>query len=147
MAVLLVVFGLRTMVKRTSKSLIYVLIAVQLLINILISVQPYSLASQGTPAQGQGIDVRQFYTREQFKDMLMQKGGKHLVLVSYTPNRIFYNQWVFNNADIDKESIVWAWAMNKKEDAKLIAYFIDRQVWRITVDTEHYPPPKSYEQR
>jgi len=150
LAVLLVVLGLRTLAsifKPRAMKLVYVLLAVQLLINISISAQPFSLESHGTPAQGQDMDAHKSYTREQFKNVLMQKGGKHLVLVSYAPNRIFYNEWVFNIADIDKGPIVWARSMNEKEDGKLLAYFKDRQVWRITVNRENFPPPRSYDQR
>jgi len=150
LAVLLVVLGLRSLASlfgQRAMKLVYVLIAIQLLINMLsISVKPSNWVSQSTLAQGQGTGIDHSYTREQFKNVLMQKGGKHLVLVSYAPNQVFHNEWVFNNADIDKGPVVWARSMNEEDDAKLIAYFKDRLVWRITVNREHRPH-KLYDQR
>jgi hypothetical protein len=159
LAVLLVVFGLRSMVivitskakissilfKRTSKGLIYVLLAIQLLINMSEPL-PQLPVSYGSPDPSQGPGNYHSYTREQFKNMLVQMGGKHLVIVKNDPNLIFNNEWVFNNADIDNEPIVWARSMKEKDDAKLVAYFKGRQVWQITLGKELYLL-KRYDQR
>ena len=148
LVVLLAVLGLRTLVglfKQTGLKMVYVLIAVQLLINMLVDVRvPGNLLSYGVPLQGQGIALKS-YTREQFINVLMQKGGQHLVLVNDEPNHIFHNEWVYNGADIDKEQIVWARSMDEKDNAKLLAYFKDRQAWRITVNREEYQYKKYYQ--
>jgi hypothetical protein len=149
LVVLMVVLGLRVFAiffKERAKVLIYVLLVVQLLINILADTRLIFWESYGAASQGQGIDAVKSYTREQFKNMLMRKGGKHLVLVNDSLKKFFFNEWVYNGADIDKQQIVWARAMNKEEDAKLIAYFKDRQVWRIIVYKEYYSV-KKYDQR
>ena len=148
LAVLLVVMGLRTLAgffKRSAMSLIFVVIIIQLLINILVDVRPVMLVSYGHLEQGQGVDNFRFYTRDQLIKELTQKGGKHLVLVDNPPHRFYHNDWVYNGADIDKEPIVWARSMDDKKNAELLAYYKDRQVWRITVEGESYPFKKYYQ--
>jgi hypothetical protein len=151
LAVLLVVLGLMSMAVLLGQKgirIVYLLLAAQLLLNVMsLAIPRFSMESHGSPAQGQGLDPLKSYTREEVKNLLMQKGGKHLVLISYTPNRVFYNEWVFNGADIDRQLIVWARSMDKESDDQLIEYFADRRIWRITVNDEHFPPPRSYDQR
>ena len=60
--------------------------------------------------------------------------GQQLALVRYRPN---HNQvdheWVYNDADIDNSSVVWARDMGPQND-ELINYFKDRHVWLIEAD-------------
>jgi hypothetical protein len=73
--------------------------------------------------------------------------GKHLVFVHYDPLHNPNFEWVFNGADIDGSKIVWAREVNPEQDAKLRAYFHDRQIWLIEPDVNAakllpYTPPK-----
>jgi len=63
--------------------------------------------------------------------------GKHLVLVRYAENHNLDREWVFNDADIDGSKIVWAREMSAEQNARLLAYYADRQVW--IVEPEHTP--------
>jgi hypothetical protein len=74
--------------------------------------------------------------------------GKHLVFVRYDPLHNLNFEWVFNGADIDGAKVVWAREVNPEQDAKLRAYFHDRQIWVIEPDVNAakllpYTPPKS----
>jgi len=77
--------------------------------------------------------------------------GKLVVLVRYSPQHVFQNEWVWNGADIDGSRIVWARDLGETENGKLIAYYPDRAFWVLRPDDrppalEHYaarPKPVS----
>jgi hypothetical protein len=64
--------------------------------------------------------------------------GNHLVLVRYGPDHDTFEEWVYNDADIDRSRIVWARSMGGREDAKLVDYFGNRRVWLL--DADQKPP-------
>lgn len=149
LAVLLVVLGLRSLrglFKQKTVSIVYALLAVQLLINGSLGPPSLKFESYGSIAHGVGLDTSRLYSREEFKDALMRMGGKHLVLINYAPHRLILNDWAFNGADIDGQQIVWARSMDAKQDAGLIDYFKDRRVWRVTLNRE-ISPDKRYDER
>jgi hypothetical protein len=55
--------------------------------------------------------------------------GKHLIIVRYAELHNPHYEWVYNGADIDGGKVVWARDMGPVQNAKLLAYFKDRQVW------------------
>jgi hypothetical protein len=65
--------------------------------------------------------------------------GKLLVFVSYWPNHVFQDEWVYNSADIDGSRIVWARDLGAQEDEKLRAYYPDRTALRLEPDAT---PPR-----
>jgi hypothetical protein len=54
--------------------------------------------------------------------------GKLLVFVRYSPQHIFQDEWVYNDADLDAARVVWARDLGPAENQKLRAYYPDRQV-------------------
>ena len=60
--------------------------------------------------------------------------GKHLVIVRYSPGHSVWDEWVFNNADIDGSTVVWARDMGDNENKELIRYFKERHIWLLWPD-------------
>jgi len=70
---------------------------------------------------------------------LKELPGKQLVIVRYTDHHDLFDEWVYNDADIDNSKIVWAREMDATKNAKLVDYFKDRQVWLLEADEQ---PPR-----
>lgn len=81
--------------------------------------------------------------REAIRKQLEAGGGRHLILVRYSPEHIPNQEWVYNRADIDRAAVVWARELSAESNAALIRYFRDRQVWLIQPDTPG-PRPHPY---
>ncbi|MBI4854197.1 MAG: hypothetical protein HY819_20560 [Acidobacteria bacterium] len=64
---------------------------------------------------------------------LNNQEGEILILVTYSKNHIFHEEWVYNDADIDNAKVVWARSMSKEKDCNLVKYFKDRRIWRLKV--------------
>ena len=64
---------------------------------------------------------------------------RQLVIVRYAPGRDPFEEWVYNDADLDNSKVVWARGMTFEENQELIHYFKDRQVWLLEADQK---PPK-----
>jgi hypothetical protein len=62
--------------------------------------------------------------------------GPQLALVAYSPGHML-NDWVYNEADIDKSKVVWARQMYPAADRELLNYYKDRKAWLI--DQDHVP--------
>jgi hypothetical protein len=77
--------------------------------------------------------------RIQVNHALALTPGKILVFVRYSPQHIFQEEWVYNDADIDRARIVWARDLGAAEDTELRAYYPDRTALLLEPD---YRPPK-----
>ena len=60
---------------------------------------------------------------------LQSDPGQHLVLVRYKPGHSVHNEWVYNEADIDRAKVVWAREMDPASNTALLRYFKDRKPW------------------
>ncbi|MBV8817557.1 MAG: hypothetical protein JO022_04315, partial [Acidobacteriaceae bacterium] len=67
--------------------------------------------------------------------------GRKLVFVRYSDHHVFQNEWVYNEADIDSASVVWARDLGPEENEKLRGYYHDRTVWLLEPDEQ--PPSLS----
>ena len=79
---------------------------------------------------------------------LSQTPGKHLIMVRYQENHNLHDEWVYNGAEIDTAKVLWARELDPAQNAKLIAYFKDRQIWLVEPDTDNtelipYRPPRT----
>jgi hypothetical protein len=72
---------------------------------------------------------------------LRASDGKHLVIVRYGPEHDSGNEWVYNEADIDRAKVMWARDMGSAQNLELIRYFKDRHVWLAEPDNR--PPTLS----
>jgi hypothetical protein len=71
-----------------------------------------------------------------FTAALQHEGGQHLVFVRYLPGHELNDAWVFNDANIDAQAVVWANDLGESRDEKLIQYFPQRAVWAVEVGPE-----------
>ncbi|MGA2072988.1 MAG: hypothetical protein ABSH52_05735 [Terriglobia bacterium] len=61
--------------------------------------------------------------------------GRQLAIVRYGPHHdVWYNEWVYNEADIDGAEVVWARDMGPARNKELVDYFRDRHVWLVEAD-------------
>ncbi len=63
--------------------------------------------------------------------------GKHLIMVRYEEDHNLHDEWVYNGAEIDAAKVLWARELDPAQNAKLFAYFKDRQIWLVTPDTDN----------
>ena len=79
---------------------------------------------------------------------LFQTPGKHLIMVRYQENHNLHDEWVYNGAEIDTAKVLWARELDPVQNARLFAYFRDRQIWLVEPDTDNtelipYRPPRT----
>jgi hypothetical protein len=75
------------------------------------------------------------FERLRVEHQLERIPGKHLVVVRYGSRHKPSNEWVYNPAVIGSAKVVWAREMTPAEDASLIRYFSDRDVWLLEPDS------------
>jgi hypothetical protein len=71
-------------------------------------------------------------------DRLAKAPGRQLVFVSYSP-RHGAQEWIQNEANIDRARVVWALDLGRDENEKLRRFYPDRQAWVLEADAR---PPK-----
>lgn len=80
--------------------------------------------------------------RARVLDQLTQTEGLHLVMVRYSDkHEAVMNEWVYNQADIDRAKVVWAREMDGASNRELLRYFSNRRVWLVEPDRDP-PVPK-----
>src|SRR5260370_6309438 len=83
----------------------------------------------------QAWHVSATYTlRRQVLEQLQARGGKHLVLVRYSPSHEFHYGVVFNDADLDRSQELWAHQLNKARNNGLIEHYPGREGWLFNPD-------------
>jgi hypothetical protein len=68
-------------------------------------------------------------SRTQIAALVLRQGGRHLILVRYTPEHGADYDFVFNGADIDASAVIWARDMGSGANRELIDHYPDRKVW------------------
>jgi hypothetical protein len=92
-------------------------------------------------------------SRAPIQEKLSHTPGKHLILVRYEKDHNIHNEWVYNGAEIDSAKVLWARELDVEQNAKLLAYFKNRDVWLVEPDkdkTELIPyqlPPQPEDQQ
>jgi len=75
--------------------------------------------------------------RAAIAERLSREPGKHLILVHYDEDHnVHEHEWVYNGAEIDSAKVVWARDIDPQQNAKLFAYFKDRQIWIVNPDED-----------
>ena len=72
--------------------------------------------------------------RSRILDQLQHTPGEHVVIVRYFRGHdSMLNEWVFNSADIDGSTVIWARDLEAK-NSELLKYFGSRKVWLVEPD-------------
>jgi hypothetical protein len=78
------------------------------------------------------------FGREEIERQLLHSPGKHLVFVHYNADHEPFAEWVYNKADLNTATIVWAREIARTSDKQLIDAFPGRHTW--TLDADANPP-------
>jgi hypothetical protein len=113
-------------------------VTIVLAIAIVGSVSEIAGAANMARQAPHGLDIRPRLIAD-----LEQQGGRHLVVVRYTPEHGVHDEWVYNDADIDGSPVVWARDMGEEKNRELLDYFKDRRVWLLEPDID--PALKPYQ--
>ena len=76
-------------------------------------------------------------SRAAIEKKLAQAPGKHLIMVRYDQDHNLHDEWVYNGAEIDSAKVLWARELDPAQNAKLFAYFKDRQIWLVEPDNDN----------
>ena len=77
--------------------------------------------------------------RSRVLEHLNQMPGNQLVIVRYGTKHKSFNEWVYNEPDIDHAKVVWAREMDPDQNQRLIRYFAGRRIWLEEPDLK---PPR-----
>jgi hypothetical protein len=85
--------------------------------------------------------------RLRVEEQLKHGAGEQLAIVRYSSRHNPFDEWVYNTADIDGSSVVWAREMDAANNRELIDYYKDRKVWLVEPDSfpatvSPYPIPE-----
>ncbi len=105
-----------------------------------VAAQPLHIRFDGHPALWYGSEPVGI-PRAKIASDLQTRPGKHLLIVRYAPNHHYYDEWVYNEPDIDGAKVVWAREMSPESNRKLMDYFKERRVWLVEPDKN--PPAVS----
>jgi len=72
--------------------------------------------------------------RAQIEAQLRGLPGGQLVIVHYSQQHGPFDEWVYNDADIDHSKVIWARDAGSLDNAELIHYYRNRTVWLAEPD-------------
>lgn len=72
--------------------------------------------------------------RAQIERLLNASPGKNLVIVRYAPSHDSFDEWVYNEPNLDKSKTIWAREMDSANNFALICFYKDRKVWLVQPD-------------
>jgi hypothetical protein len=105
------------------------------LLLISVAVQRHMLAPPDSAMQA-AVGPKVFGAqRRHLADELEGRSGRHLVIVRYAPDHDVMREWVYNHADIDGSTVVWARDMGEARNRELLDYYRGRKVWLLEADS------------
>jgi hypothetical protein len=69
--------------------------------------------------------------RAAIQSELERRSGKQLVIVHYPYRYVPWEEWVYNDADIDHAHVIWARDMGYLKNKELLNYYSDRRAWYV----------------
>jgi hypothetical protein len=125
--------GTQTDPHRTKKQIMFCLLGLQF---VLLSIKAWNMATHPVESWS--------HRRSAIERALEEQGGKHLVLVRYSRSHNEHNEWVYNRADFDSATVLWARSWHPDYDQQLKDHFgASRKIWVVEPDAE-VVEPKSY---
>jgi hypothetical protein len=79
--------------------------------------------------------ISSYVDRARIGEALRREGDSHLVIIRFG-SETSYEGWVYNEADIDNATVVWAREMDEDHNRRLLAYFKDRHIWLLNFNGE-----------
>jgi hypothetical protein len=76
-------------------------------------------------------------SRDALQKRLDRLPGKHLIIVRYEADHNIHDEWVFNAADIDGAKVLWARELDAKQNAALLQYFYERNIWLVDPEADN----------
>jgi hypothetical protein len=73
--------------------------------------------------------------RSQIVAQLEQRPGRHVVFVTYPPRHSMMQEWVYNAADIDGQTVIFARDLGPQANRTLLEYYPDRSPWLLAVQS------------
>ncbi|MBI3210012.1 MAG: hypothetical protein HYZ37_14095 [Candidatus Solibacter usitatus] len=92
------------------------------------------LTSLAIPVMHGGFPVGDGRERDNLSRAMTADGGKHLLVVRYGLRHDCGDEWVYNGADPDASSVVWARELDPARNRKMLEYFADRKAWLVEPD-------------
>lgn len=80
------------------------------------------------------------YRKARAIEYLNRQSGAHLVIVKAKQDPMNLLQWIYNDAEIDNSTVVWARDLGPSRNAELMAYFQGRQVWALDPNEDNAVP-------
>lgn len=78
--------------------------------------------------------------RRSIEARLKDDRGRHLVFVRYGPFHIGAQEWVYNDADLDADPVIWARDLGDESNRALMESMPERTAWIVEVDAVHAGP-------
>jgi len=82
--------------------------------------------------------------RDQIERSLSAQGGRHLVLVRYSPRHNVHQEWVYNHANWNESPVLWAREMDRSCNRQLAESMPDRTIWILEADAQPEPVLKQF---
>ncbi|MFE4107947.1 hypothetical protein [Almyronema epifaneia] len=79
--------------------------------------------------------------RARLVEVLTALPGKDVVIVRFNPQTSYKEAWVYNPADIDSATIIFANDLGDEANRQLLDYYLERQFWLQTFDAQGQPLP------
>jgi hypothetical protein len=105
--------------------------------SLLFSFMLFTRQSGSSPQEAARSNAA--YRQSLLQRLAEEPGGKHLVMVDYEAGVNPHVEYVFNSADIDQQTVVWARWSSDAGKRGLFAYYKDRQFWLLRVSRAGEP--------
>ncbi len=97
---------------------------------VMIPIQVRILAKAPQTGSWPDLGVQRARLEEQLKSI----PGEHLIIVRYAPTHDAMLEWVYNLADLEHSSVIWARDMGGEQNRELLHYYGNRHAWLLRPD-------------